>query len=346
MKNRIVAVGRPRTPSLTFPLEGGGKGGGGSASDCTRFRAARCSFLYGGMRRALSFIFLCLLPFAAVSADLRVFACEPEWAALARELGGDAVEAFSATTALQDPHRIEARPSLIAKTRRADLVVCTGAGLEAGWLPLLLRTAGNSKVQPGQPGYFEAADAVTLLEARGRVDRAEGDVHPQGNPHLHLDARNIARVAAALGARLQQLDPGNAAHYATRQADFARRWQAALVRWEKEAAVLKGMPVVYHHRNWVYLAAWLGLKEVGVLEPKPGLPPGAAHLAQLLERLKAQPARAVLRTPYEDARASDWLAARAGLRALVLPYTVGAEGADDLFRLFDIMMARLRAAAA
>ncbi len=291
-------------------------------------------------------VVILFLSVAPAQAALRVFACEPEWAALARELGGDTVEAFSATTALQDPHHIEARPSLIAKMRRADLVACTGAGLEAGWLPPLLRTAGNPKVQPGRPGYFEAASAVALLEARGRVDRSEGDVHPHGNPHLHLDARNIARVAAALSARLQQLDPANAAHYAARQADFDRRWQAALVRWEKDAAVLKDMLVVYHHRNWVYLAAWLGLKETGVLEPKPGLPPSAAHLAQLLGRLKAQPARVVLRTPYEDARAGDWLAGRAGLRALVLPYTVGAEGAGDLFQLFDTTIARLRAAGA
>lgn len=298
------------------------------------------------MHRLILCFLLGLLPFTTAQAALKVFACEPEWKALAEELGGGAVEAFSATTALQDPHHIEARPSLIAKMRRADLVACTGAGLEAGWLPQLLRTAGNPKVQPGRPGYFEAASAVALLEARGRVDRSEGDVHPAGNPHLHLDARNVARVAEALGARLRQLDPANTAHYAARQADFARRWQAALVRWEKDAAALRGMPVVYHHRNWVYLAAWLGLKEAGVLEPKPGLPPSAAHLAQLLERLKAQPARAVLRTPYEDARASDWLAGRAGLRALVLPYTVGAEGADDLFQLFDITIARLRAAAA
>lgn len=297
------------------------------------------------MHRLILCFLLGLLPFTTAQAALKVFACEPEWAALARELGGDAVETFSATTALQDPHRIEARPSLIAKMRRADLMVCTGAGLEIGWLPQLLRTAGNPKVQPGRPGYFEAASAVALLEARGRVDRSEGDVHPQGNPHLHLDARNVVRVAAALDALLQQLDPANAAHYAARLADFSRRWQAALVRWEKDAAALRDMPVVYHHRNWVYLAAWLGLKEAGVLEPKPGLPPSAAHLAQLLERLKAQPARAVLRTPYEDARASDWLAGRAGLRALVLPYTVGTEGADDLFRLFDITIARLRAAA-
>jgi zinc/manganese transport system substrate-binding protein len=279
------------------------------------------------------------------TAALNVFACEPEWADLVRVLGGPLVEATSATTALQDPHHIEARPSLIARARRADLMVCTGAGLEAGWLPLLLRSAGNARIQPGQPGYFEAASAVVLLEARTRVDRSEGDVHPEGNPHLHLDARNIARVAEQLSARLKQLDPANAAHYSARHADFARRWQTALTRWEREAAPLKGMPVVYHHRSWVYLAHWLGLKEVGVLEPKPGLPPTAALLTQLLTQLKTQPARAIVRSAYEDGRADAWLAERARIPALVLPYTVGAEGADDLFKLFDITIARLKRAA-
>ena len=294
------------------------------------------------MRRIIFLVLFAALSATPVQAALKVFTCEPEWAALVQELGGAQVTTASATTALQDPHHIEARPSLIAKTRQADLLVCTGAGLEAGWLPPLLRTAGNAKVQPGQPGFFEAASAVTLLEARTRADRADGDVHPQGNPHLHLDARNILPVAEQLSLRLKQIDPANAAHYAARHADFARRWRAALAQWEREAASLKGMPVVYHHRNWVYLAQWLGLKEVGVLEPKPGLPPTAAHLTQLLAQLKIQSARAILRSAYEDGRADAWLSERAQIPALVLPYTVGAEGADDLFKLFDITIARLK----
>lgn len=297
------------------------------------------------MHRTIFLVVLGALFMTPAQAMLKVFTCEPEWAALVQELGGAQVTTASATTALQDPHHIEARPSLIAKTRQADLLVCTGAGLEAGWLPPLLRTAGNPKVQPGQPGYFEAASAAVLLETRARVDRAEGDVHPQGNPHLHLDARNITRVAEQLAARLKQLDPVNAAHYAERYADFARRWRTALVRWEREAAPFKDMPVIYHHRSWVYLAHWLGLREVGVLEPKPGLPPTAAHLTQLLTQLKTQPARAILRSAYEDGRADAWLAERAQISALVLPYTVGAEGADDLFKLFDITIARLNEAA-
>jgi zinc/manganese transport system substrate-binding protein len=297
------------------------------------------------MHRTIFLILLGASFMMPAQAALKVFACEPEWAALVQELGGAQVTVSSATTALQDPHHIEARPSLIAKTRQADLLICTGAGLEAGWLPPLLRTAGNPKVQPGQPGYFEAASAAALLEVQTRADRAEGDVHPQGNPHLHLDARNIARVAEQLATRLKQIDPANTTHYTARHADFARRWQTALARWEREASPLKGMPVIYHHRSWVYLAHWLGLKEVGVLEPKPGLPPTAAHLTQLLTQLKTQPARVIVRSAYEDGRADAWLSERAQIPALVLPYTVGAEGADDLFKLFDITIARLKGAA-
>jgi zinc/manganese transport system substrate-binding protein len=280
-----------------------------------------------------------------VQAALHVLACEPEWAALAQELGGDKVSVYSATTARQDPHRIEARPSLIARARRADLLVCTGADLEAGWLPVLLRESANPRIQPGQPGHFEAAAVVELLERPSRIDRFEGDVHPLGNPHLHLDPRNIAAVAEALARRLAELDPAHAAHYAGRQRDFAARWQAAIARWEREAQPLKGVPVVSQHKAFVYLYHWLGLVEVAVLEPKPGLEPSAAHLSRVLEALRRSPARMVLRSAYEAPRASEWLAARAGLRAVELPYTVGGSAAaQDLFGLYDDTLRRLLAA--
>jgi zinc/manganese transport system substrate-binding protein len=281
-----------------------------------------------------------------VQAALEVLACEPEWAALVRELGGDRVNVTSATTAAQDPHRIEARPSLIARARRADLVVCTGAELEAGWLPALLRESANPRIQPGQAGHFEAAAVVELLERPARIDRAEGDVHPQGNPHLHLDPRNIGRVAEVLARRLAQLDAAHAAEYARRQRDFDTRWQAAIARWEREAEPLKGVAVVSQHKALTYLYRWLGLVEVAVLEPKPGIEPSVAHLSRVLEGLKRRPARLVLRAAYEPPRASEWLAQRAGLRAVELPYTVGGStAARDLFGLFDDTLDRLLAAA-
>ena len=299
------------------------------------------------MKRRLFLLMTMLLCGAPeAQAALRVLACEPEWAALTRELAGDLAEVDSATTALQNPHRIEARPSLLAKARRADLLVCSGAGLEAGWLPLLQREAGNRRIQPGQPGYFEASAQVPLLEPPTGLDRAQGDLHAAGNPHVQLDPRRVAQIAAALAERLAELDPANASRYAERNAGFQRRWQAASERWAAQGAPLKGVAVVVHHKSFSYLVDWLGLEEVGDLEPKPGIEPSAAHLTALLETLRARPARMVLRAAYQSAQPSEWLSQKAGIPAVELPYTVGgAPGTDDLFGLFDVTLARLLAAA-
>jgi len=294
---------------------------------------------------AMSLILLGLTAPAARAA-LNVLTCEPEWAALTQELAGDLANVSSATTAQQDPHHIEARPSLLARARRADLLICTGAELETGWLPLLQREAGNARIQPGQPGYFEAARFARIIERPTALDRAQGDVHASGNPHLQLDPRNIARVADSLTKRLSELDPAHAARYADRNAEFQSRWTAATARWEQQAAGLKGASVVTHHRNLSYLADWLGLTVIGELEPKPGMEPTASHLAELLETLKATPARMVLRAAYESPKASAWLAGRASIPAVELPYTVGGSpGAKDLFGLFDDTLNRLLQAA-
>ena len=292
----------------------------------------------------IAFSALLMLAPPSVLAALSIFACTPEWGALAKELGGDKVTIYIATTALQDAHRIEARPSLIARARNADLVVCTGAELEVGWLPMVLSQAGNARTQPGRPGYFEAADYVALIEKPARLDRSLGDIHAAGNPHLHLDPRNIAEVAAGLGERMAEIDPKLAQHYQQRTKDFLQRWREAMARWEKEGAALKGMPVVVHHRDFSYLVAWLGMREVGALEPKPGLPPSTASLAELLAKLRQSPAKAVLRAAYNDPKPSAWLAERAKIPAVVLPYTVGgSERAKDLFALYDDTLARLLA---
>lgn len=292
----------------------------------------------------LAALFLAVLAFPAAAA-INVFATVPEWAALAREVGGDRVNVFSATNALQDPHRIEARPSLIARARSSQLVVATGAELEIGWLPMVLREAGNAAIQPGQPGYFEAATAVRLLEVPVRLDRADGDVHPGGNPHLQLDPRNILKVADALAARLALVDPAGSAVYKANLARFADKWKAALVRWEQAAAPLRGAPVWVQHRAFPYLSDWLGLKELGALEPKPGVEPGSTQLASILERQKATPARMILRPAYTRPTASDWLAERAHIPVVVLPFTVGGSAeANDLFGLFDDTVRRLLAA--
>jgi zinc/manganese transport system substrate-binding protein len=285
---------------------------------------------------------LWLLVALPAQASLSVFATVPEWGALAEVLGGDDVKVYVATNALQDPHRVEARPSLIAKARGADLVVATGAELEVGWLPLVLQQAANPKVRPGTPGYFEAAAQVPLLGKPARLDRAEGDVHPGGDPHIQTDPRNIARVAPALAARMQQLDPGHAAQYQARLKAFDERWSVAVAKWEEQAAPLKGMPVIVQHKAFTYLEAWLGLKEVAALEPKPGMEPTTAHLAEVLEMLKARPAKMVLRAAYQGDRPSEWLAQRAPVKAVVLPFTVGGTpAAKDLFALYDDTVQRL-----
>lgn len=279
-------------------------------------------------------------------AALRVLACEPEWSALAQELGGPLLDVQVATSALQDPHQIQARPSLIARARNADLLVCTGAELEVGWLPVLLQQSGNAKIQAGQPAHFAAADHVRKLEVPVQVDRSMGDVHAAGNPHIQTDPRNIALVAQALTARLQQLDAANAGSYAQRGADFQQRWQQALARWNARAAALRGMPVASQHKAFAYLYDWLGLKEVAVLEPKPGVEPSVSHLQQVLASLKAQPARMVLYAAYQDGRPSEWLQKNAGIPAVRLPFTVGGNDVSkDLFALFDDTLDRLLAAA-
>jgi zinc/manganese transport system substrate-binding protein len=275
-------------------------------------------------------------------AEIRVFACEAEWAALVAELGGDDVDVYQATSALQDVHAIQARPSLIAKWRQADLAVCTGAELEAGWLPALAQKGNNPRVNPGAPGFFEASQYVEMLEVPEVVDRAQGDVHPFGNPHIHTDPRNMAKIAEALAGRLAEIDPANAQAYAARHADFQARWTAAIGRWSERAAPLAGVPVISGQRAWSYMYAWLGIREVAVLEPKPGIPPSGAHLEDLLRTLEAAPAKMIVYAAYQDERPVEWMARRSGLPAVSLPFSPGgAPGTDDLFGYFDVTIARL-----
>lgn len=275
---------------------------------------------------------------------LNVFTCEPEWAALVQELAGDKARIYSATNALQDPHRIEARPSLIVKARQAQLLVCTGAELEMAWLPVVLREAANHAVQPGNAGNFEVYQYVKMRDVPPRLDRADGDVHQAGNPHIQLDAPSYPAIAKALSARLSQLDAPNAAFYAIRLQIFTRKWQTALTRWEQQAAPLKGANVVVQHQAFPYLNAWLGLKEMTSLEPKPGMEPSVTHLSKVLILLNNNPTRMVIRAAYQNPRPSEWIAERAHIAAVVLPFTVGgSDGASDLFGLFDDTIARLLA---
>jgi zinc/manganese transport system substrate-binding protein len=296
-------------------------------------------------RLARTLLLVVLVAAMPAHATLRVLATTPDWAALVTELGGDRVNVYAATSAFQDVHRVEAKPSLVARARTADLVVATGAELEVGWLPVLIQESGNPQIQPGSPGYFEAAAQVRLLEVPSSVDRSMGDVHPQGNPHIQLDPHNIAAVAQALTARLALLDAAGAAFYQARGADFQARWTSAMARWATAAAPLKGVTVVVIHKDQVYLCHWLGLLEVGAIEPKPGVPPSAGYLAELVTKLSAAPPRLILRNAYNDAKAVSWLSERIHVPVVLLPFSVGGSPeAKDLFGLFEDTINRLLAA--
>lgn len=296
------------------------------------FQSLVFSFLFGAMA-ALS---------APALADLEVFACEPEWGALSRELGGDKVKVRDATSPLQDPHFVTARPSLIAAVRKADIVVCNGADLEIGWLPLLLRKSANKDVQPSARGNFAAADFVKKLEVPTSVDRALGDIHPQGNPHIIGNPHNITIVAEALSQRFALIDPENSAFYNEKYQAFANRWQAAIIKWEAAAAPLRGLPVVVQHKTWVYLVDWLGLRVVTTLEPRPGIPPTTSHLQRVLNQIKDNPPKLILNGAYENDKPSRWLSKRTDIPELTLPFTVGGtKEADDIFKLFDITIEML-----
>lgn len=299
-------------------------------------------------RRIPTTLAILLLGLGALPAQaaLRVLATTPDWAALVTELAGDKANVYTATSAFQDVHRVDAKPSLVARARTADLVVATGADLEIGWMPVLLQDSGNTKIQPGSPGYFEAAPLVHLLEVPSAVDRSMGDIHPLGNPHVTLDPRNIAIIAKALAARLVLLDSANAAFYTARSEEFQKRWQQATVQWEAKAAPLKGVGVVVIHRDQVYLCNWLGLKELAAIEPKPGVPPSAGYLVELVTKLAATPAKVILRNAYNDPKAAEWLSQRIHVPVVLLPYSVGGTPeAKDLFGLFDDTINRLLAGA-
>src|SRR5256885_13843855 len=277
-------------------------------------------------------------------AAINVFVCEPEWGALAQELGGDKVSVAWATTAKQDPHRIEARPSLIARIRSADLLICSGSELEVGWLPLLLTQSGNDRIQQGSPGFIEASQYVVRIEIPKVVDRSLGDIHPAGNPHIHLDPRNIAKVGEVITSRLSEIDSRNADTYRARAEDFNKRWQQAIEKWRQQAQPLKGMAIVVYHKDMSYFINWAGMREAGSLEPKPGIPPTPTHLAELVERMKRNPAKAVVYSPYNNPGAAQFLSQRANIPIVPLPFTVGGTAkAKDLFGLFDDTIERLLA---
>lgn len=280
----------------------------------------------------------------AQAGAANVFACEPEWAALVRVLLPQAT-VHVATHARQDPHHIEARPALIAQMRRADLAVCTGAALEAGWLPMLQQRAANRKVQNGQPGMFYAADHVSLIDPQpATINPFAGDVHPEGNPHLHADPRRIREAAQALAERIGQIWPEQAADVAQRHQAWDARWQRHIVRWRQQGQALKGLKIASQHTTFGYLWHWLNIEMVADLEPKPGMPPTPGHLNTVRQALVAKPPAAIVVASYQDDRSARWLAQQLQGKTplLVLAATVDDPTQPEaLTRWFDQLLADL-----
>ncbi len=286
-------------------------------------------------------IFLCTTLLRSPSRaeePVRVFACEPEWAALVSEVGGEKVRVYSATTARQNPHYVRAKPSMLAKIRKAELLVCSGASLEVGWLPILLRR-GSADIQRNKLGHLMAADFVETIEKPGRLDRSLGDMHAEGNPHVHLNPFNILLVAEEIHKRLGLIDVGGKAFYQQRYNQFKSRWREAIPVWEKKAETIRAKVVIPHHKNMSYMFEWLGLESTLALEDKPGIPPRMSHLKQLITTFGDNKPHLIVRTPYEPSKPSQWLSDKISVPEKVLPYTIGGDvHSEDLFSLYDRMI--------
>jgi ABC-type Zn uptake system ZnuABC Zn-binding protein ZnuA len=276
-------------------------------------------------------------------ADLRVATSLTDLASVAEFVGGRHVNVTSLCKGYEDPHFVPAKPSLMKAIQNADVFVSVGLELDGGWLPLVLPGSRNPKIQPGSPGFVDASEGVDVLEKpTGTVSRAEGDVHPLGNPHYYLDPRNLEIVAVHLAAVFSTLDPANAADYSANAKAFGDRMESSLAQWQAELAPYRGASIVTFHKNFIYFADRFGLKLFGNVEPKPGIPPTPRHIAELAEAMKKAGVRVVLYQPYYDADASRDVAGKAGGVAVEIPTEVGGTpDAKDVLSKFDNIVSSL-----
>lgn len=273
----------------------------------------------------------------ATSAPLKIVTTTEDLAAIARDIGGDAVTVEAIARGYQDPHFVEAKPSFILKFSRADLLIVVGRELEIGWLPPLINSSRNARIQVGATGYLDPSANVKILDLpTGQLTRAMGDVHPSGNPHYWLDPGNGRVIAAAIRDRLTQLDRVNQAGYAQRYADFDRRLAEAERRWDTAMKPFKGTKVVTYHRSWPNFTDRFGLDVIGYVEPKPGVPPSPAHTLGLITEMKRQQVKVIIIEPYFDTKTPKQIASQTGAQVLTLAPSVGGlPGTDDYIKLFD-----------
>ena len=279
-------------------------------------------------------------------AQLKVVTSTTDLADIASEVGNNRITVRHIGEGYQDPHFIEAKPSFVLQLRDADVWAFVGLDLEAGWMPLLLDGARNSKIRPGGSGHVDVSRAIPLLDVpRGGVDRSQGDVHPRGNPHYWLDPENGRRIARLFRNKFSQLDPKNAAAYAANTRAFEAKLAAAERAWQPQLAAIKGKPVVAWHTSWRYLAHYTGMNIVGFMEPKPGVPPSPSHLAGLIQTIKRTGAKVIIMEPFYSRKTADFVADKTGIKVLMLPPSVGGErGLTDYVQLLKSDIAKLAAA--
>ena len=274
---------------------------------------------------------------AQAQGKLKVVTTTADLAALTAEVGGDKVQVDALAKGYQDPHFVDPKPSFILLVNRADLLLVVGRELEIGWLPPLITSSRNSKIQPGAKGYLDASLNVKILEIpTGQITRAMGDVHPSGNPHYWLDPDNGRKIAQAIRDKLSELSSGDKAYFAQRYADFDRRLTDAQKKWDVTMAPYKGTKIVTYHRSWPNFVERFGLDVIGYVEPKPGIPPSPSHTLELIDEMKKQGAKLILVEPYFDQKTPRAIATQVGGKVLVLaPSVGGTKEATDYIQLFE-----------
>jgi zinc/manganese transport system substrate-binding protein len=282
-----------------------------------------------------------LFPGSAL-AKVEIVATTPDLAVVARELGGPDVHVVAMALQGQDPHFVDAKPHLALALSKANLLLVTGAGLEVGWLPTLLTGSRNPDIQPGSPGYLDCSSLVALLEVpTAQVDRSQGDIHPQGNPHYTYDPRRVETLAVGIGKRLAELDSAHKPGYFARTKSFVEGLRQARARWEARLGKARGLKIIAYHASLVYLADWLGLEVVEHIEPKPGIPPNPSHVAHVLEVAKASKVRAVVQQAYYPSGTSKLIADKSGASFLQFPGNPDFAAAQSYGSYMDDLVGKL-----